>query len=109
VTPEQARADPKRLVIDPNVPDSNAQNGDVFGDEDMFKDEGTVANYVYALTHTDAPALSEVKEWATNGDVVQLEKIVLDGRAHLLQDLQTDNPQTIEFLNALPQYQVVDR
>lgn len=50
MTPEQARADPKRLVIDANVP-GNEQNGDVFANEDMLKDEGTVMNFVHAYTH----------------------------------------------------------
>ena len=37
---------------------------------------------------------------------MQLEQVVLDGRAHLLANLDNcDNAQTQEFLKALPQYQ----
>lgn len=54
----------------------------------------------------EAPTEDEIQEWLVNGDIEQLEKLVLDGRGHMLSEKQSDNNAVQDFLKALSQYQV---
>lgn len=54
----------------------------------------------------DAPTTNELEKWLAEGDVNRLERVVLDGRAHLLIDKDSVNISSIEFLGSLNQYQV---
>ncbi|MCP9259005.1 Ankyrin repeat protein [Dirofilaria immitis] len=45
------------------------------------------------------------EKWLEDGDIKQLEQILLDGRGHLLADKTSDDFATSQFLNRLSKYQ----
>ena len=58
------------------------------------------------LLAAESPSEDDIQEWLANADIEQLEKLVLDGRGHMLLDKQSDNDTVQDFLKALSQYQV---
>lgn len=54
----------------------------------------------------EAPAEEQVQQWMDDGNVEELEKLVLDGRGRMIAEKSSTCPPTDDFLAALPQYQV---
>lgn len=57
----------------------------------------------------EPPSEEQVKQWMDDGNVEELEKLVLDGRVHMIFNETSTCPPTEDFLAALPQYQVKQR
>lgn len=55
---------------------------------------------------SDAPSEEDVDKWLMEGNVMQLENVLLNGRGHLLSDKTTTNEASNEFLRGIPRYQV---
>uniref|UniRef100_A0A915IV32 Uncharacterized protein n=1 Tax=Romanomermis culicivorax TaxID=13658 RepID=A0A915IV32_ROMCU len=62
---------------------------------------------MYPFAENTPPTKEQVQKWMDEGDVQELEKLVLEGRGHMVSERWSSNPETEDFLSVLPQYQMV--
>ncbi|VDN21031.1 unnamed protein product [Gongylonema pulchrum] len=86
-----------RFLLDENLYDpGNANFSSQFLSKAFFEKK------VFIL---DAPSESDLNQWLLEGNVDQLEQVLLDGRGHLLADRTSTIEAVNEFLNGIPKYQ----
>uniref|UniRef100_A0A915PJ46 Uncharacterized protein n=1 Tax=Setaria digitata TaxID=48799 RepID=A0A915PJ46_9BILA len=92
LTAAQYRENPEAVLPSPLISnDSDFKLGHVSLDENHYD--------------SNIPNESEINKWLEDGNVQQLEQVLLDGHGYLLNDKTSDNSVTSHFLSGISKYQ----
>ncbi|KAM3724073.1 Acyl-CoA-binding domain-containing protein [Dirofilaria immitis] len=102
ITAAQYREDPNAILPSPLLSSIDDPSFKRYSLSENIYDPGI---FIHTNLSTRSGTESEVKKWLEDGDIKQLEQILLDGRGHLLADKTSDDFATSQFLNRLSKYQ----